>query len=134
MLPRPRRTFFSSNTRAALFAGIVLLLPTHLLADPNRGNVVCRQELSSAHREHLVSKLRQITGLPDLKFDGDGILRTASNRIAGGSESARELLAKASTGRNAAVIEDASNSSEVAFCRVIPGRWKNRAAGVRRPN
>jgi hypothetical protein len=27
-------------------------------------------------------------------------------------------------GRALVVIEDASNSSEVAFCRVIPGRWK----------
>ena len=130
MLPRTRGIFFSSLTRAAWLAGIVLLLlPADLLADSGRSNVVCREELSPGHREQLAAKLRKITGLPDLKFDDNGMLRTAGNRTAGGSESARELLAKASNGRNVIVIEDASKSSEVAFCRVIPGRWKSKAAG-----
>jgi hypothetical protein len=32
-------------------------------------------------------------------------------------------------GRNVIVIEDASNSSDVAFARVIPGRWKTNVTG-----
>lgn len=130
MLPKPRWMFFSPFFRAAWSAGILLLLsPVALLADQSRNNVVCREELSPAHREQLASKLRKITGLPDLKFDDSGILRLTGNRIAGGSKSARELLANAINGRNAVVIEDASNRADVAFCRVIPGRWEKNAAG-----
>jgi len=130
MLPKPCGIPFSSINRAAWLAGIILLLlPVDLLADHRHSNVVCREELSPAHREQLASKLRRITGLSDLKFDDDGMLRMAGNRIAGGSESARELLANAINGRNAVVLEDASNRSDVAFCRVIPGRWKENAAG-----
>ncbi|MGH9929388.1 MAG: hypothetical protein ACREA9_09175 [Pyrinomonadaceae bacterium] len=129
MLPRPRGIFFSSITRAAWLAGILLLLlPVDLLADQMRSNVVCREELSPPHREQLAGKLRRITGLPDLKIDNDGILRAAGNRIAGGSESARELLANAVNGRNVVVLEDASNRADVAFCRVIPGKWQKDAA------
>ncbi|MEP6568371.1 MAG: hypothetical protein ABJC10_01240 [Acidobacteriota bacterium] len=137
MLPGPRRTSFSSITRAAWLAGIVLLLsPVDQLANEIRGNVdggsvVCREELSVARREELATKLQKISGLTDLKFDDDGILRLAGNRTAGGSQSARELLANASNGRNVVVLEDASNRSDVAFCRVIPGRWKTTAANSR---
>jgi hypothetical protein len=129
MLPRPRGIPISLMTRAAWLAGIVLLLlPVDLLADQSGHKVVCREEVSPAHREQLAAKLRKITGLPDLKFANDGTLRIGSNAITGGSESARELLANASNGRNAVVIEDASNRSDVAFCRVIPGKWKTNAA------
>jgi hypothetical protein len=129
MLPGPRGISFSSITRAVWLAGIVLLfLPVDLHADQSRHNIVCREELSWEHREELALKLRKITGLPDLKFDDNGILRFAGNRIATGSASARELLAMAVNGRNVVVIEDASNRSDVAFCRVIPGRWKKNAA------
>lgn len=135
MLPRPRGTLFTSIARAAWLAGIVLLLfPVELVASEslNRivgGNVVSREELSPAHRQQLATKLRKITGLPDLNFDHNGILRLAGNRIVGGSESARELLTSAINGRSVVVIEDASNSSEVAFCRVIPGKWKRNSSG-----
>jgi len=131
MLPRPRGTSFFSITRAVWLTGIVLLLvPIDLQADQNRNNVVCREELSPARREDLANKLRKITGLPDLKFDENGILRSVDTRTAvGGSKSAQELLANAIKGRNVVVIEDASNSPDVAFCRVIPGRWKENAAG-----
>jgi hypothetical protein len=137
MLPRPRGTSFSSFTRAVWLTGILLLLvPVDLQADPNpnRNNIVCRQELSPARREQLANKLRKITGLPDLKFDNNGILRSDGARTAvggaiGGSRSAKELLTNAIKGSNVVVIEDASNSSDVAFCRVIPGRWKENAAG-----
>ncbi|MGH9872526.1 MAG: hypothetical protein ACRD9S_08675 [Pyrinomonadaceae bacterium] len=129
MLPRPRRTSFSI-TRAMWLVGIVLLLPpVDLLAGESRGNIVCREELSPARREQLATKLRKITGLPDLRFDDNGVLRSSGHRNAFGSESAKDLLVNANRGRNVVVIEDASNSSDVAFCRVIPGRWKENAAG-----
>jgi hypothetical protein len=130
MLPRPHGTFFSSITRALWLAGILLLLfPTDLQADQNRNNIVCREELSPAHREQLATKLRKITGLTDLKFDQSGVLRFSDSSIDVRSAGAIELLANASNGRNVVVIEDASKSSDVAFCRVVPGRWKENAAG-----
>ena len=93
--------------------------------------MVCREELSPQRREQLAAKLRHITGLPDLKFDDNGILRSVGSRTPlAGSEHARALLANAINGRNVVVVEDASNSSEVAFCRVIPGRWKQRATAM----
>ena len=129
MFISPSGIFFSSNIRAARLACIVVLLLQHdLLAGQTHGQVLCRQEISPAHRQQLASALRKITGLPNLEFDDDGILRTGGNAIAG-SESARQLLDDAVNGRNVIVIEDASNSAEVAFCRVIPGRWKSKAAG-----
>ena len=125
MLPRPRRTVFSPRYRAASLAGIALLLvPIDLLAEPGRSNVICRDELSLARREQLAGKLRKITGFPELKIDADGLLRLENEEPIGGSVSARELVSKAISGRNVVVIEDASNSSDVAFCRVIPGKWK----------
>jgi hypothetical protein len=112
-----------------LLASIVLLLlPADLLAEPGHNRVVSREDISPANREQLAAKLRKITGLPGLKFDDDGILREGSKSPNGGSASARELVASSIHGRNVVVIEDASNQSEVAFCRVIPGRWKNNAA------
>jgi len=91
--------------------------------------VVIREDISPAHREQLAAKLRKITGFPDLKFDDDGILLQGSKAPIGGSASARELIANAISGRTVAVIEDASNHSEVAFCRVVPGKGKKNAAG-----
>jgi len=130
MLPRPRGIPFGQILRAAWLVGILLLLsPIDLLAQNNRNHVVIREELSPAHRQQLATKLRRITGLPDLKFDDNGILREGTKPPLGGSVSARELVANAVSGRNVVVIEDASNGSEVAFCRVIPGRWKKSAAG-----
>lgn len=132
MLPRPRGIRFSPVTRAVGLAGILLLLlPSDLRAEQNRNHVVCREELSPQRREQLAAKLRHITGLPDLKFDDNGILQSLGSRTTlAGSESARALLANAINGRNVVVVEDASNSSEVAFCRVIPGRWKQRATAM----
>jgi hypothetical protein len=131
MLPGPRGTSFSSISRAVWLGGILLLLlPIELQARQSHSNVVCREEISPARREQLAAKLRNITGLSELKFDDNGFLRTAVDSVAsGGSQSARQLLANAISGTNLVVIEDASNSSEVAFCRVIPGRWKEDAAG-----
>jgi hypothetical protein len=75
-------------------------------------------------REQLASKLREISGWPDLKFDETGILREGKLRPVGGSKRARELLAKVMLGSNAVVLEDVSRHRDVVFMRVIPGRWK----------
>jgi hypothetical protein len=130
MLPRPHGIVCSPPRRVRWLVGILLLLsPIDLLAQQNRNHVVVREELSPAHREQLVTKLRGITGFPDLKFDDDGVLREGSRTPPGGSRSARELVAHAVSGRNIVVIEDTSNRAEIAFCRVIPGKWKKNAAG-----
>jgi hypothetical protein len=131
MRPRTYGIPFSQISRAAWLAGIVLLfVPANLLADPSRSNVVCREELSPAHREELATKLGRITGFSDLKFDAAGLLRQGSSAQVDGSRSARELVVNAIHGRNVVVIEDASHRADVAFARVIPGRWKTNPAGT----
>ncbi len=130
MLPRPRGIPFSQISRATWLAGILLLLsPIAVYTQQIRNHIVLRDDLSPAHREQLTMKLRSISGFADLKFDADGILRQGNREPAGGSVSARQLISEAISGRNVVVIEDASNHSDVAFCRVIPGRWKRNATG-----
>ncbi|MCM3905126.1 MAG: hypothetical protein ND866_25815 [Pyrinomonadaceae bacterium] len=124
MLPSPRGTLFSKTRRAALLAVVLLFLPAHLLAETNPGNVVCRSELAVERREELASKLRKITGWPNLKFDLSGALRLGTNPV-GGSKTARELLSQVVTGGAAVVIEDASQHADVAFCQVLPAKWKS---------
>lgn len=130
MLPRTYGILSSSVTRAAWLVGILLLfLSTSLSAQQNRNSVVCREELSAAHREELADKLRTITGLPELKFDSAGLLREGDKQAVGGSAAARELLANSIHSVRVTVIEDASKRADVAFARVIPGKWKNDVAG-----
>jgi hypothetical protein len=131
MLSRARRIIFFATYRAALLAGIALfLMPVEISATPGRSNVVCREELLRDHREQLAAKLRRITGLPELKFDDDGILREGKAQPIGGSESARQLITNAIHGLIVVVIEGAGNRSEVAFARVIPGKWKTDRASA----
>jgi hypothetical protein len=131
MLPRTYGIPLSPILRAAWLVGILLFLaPLDLLAEQNHSNVVCREELSAAHREELAAKLRKITGFSDLKFDGAGILRQGNSAPVGGSQSARELVVNAIHGRNVVVIEDATHRGDVAFARVIPGRWKTNTASA----
>jgi hypothetical protein len=99
------------------------------VAQQNRNHVIAHEDLSLTQREQLATKLRRITGFPGLKFDDNGILSEGSRSALGGSESARELVANAISGRSVVVIEDASHRSDVAFCRVIPGKWKKNVAG-----
>ncbi len=49
-------------------------------------------------------------------------------KVRGGSQTARDLLRLAVSGKNVVVLEDASNRSDVVFCRVIEGKWKRNAA------
>jgi hypothetical protein len=105
-----------------------LLLPIDLLAQQTHSNVVCREGLSQARRDELADKLRRITGWPDLKFDHSGTLRRGTAEPVGGSKSARELVSKAIYGSNVVVLEDASRGPDVAFCRLLPGKWKNNSS------
>jgi hypothetical protein len=60
--------------------------------------------------------------LSSLNFDSNGALRLG-DQTTGGSETARILLAEAVAGPNLIVLEDASSRADVAFCRVVRGRW-----------
>jgi hypothetical protein len=99
------------------------------LADPGKHQtrIICRDELTAAKRSELAAKLRAITGWSDLVFDKGGSLQTGVNPPVGGSETARVLLSKAVTGPNIFILEDASNRTDVVFCKVVPGRWKTNA-------
>ncbi|MBA3766423.1 MAG: hypothetical protein H0W99_05435 [Acidobacteria bacterium] len=76
--------------------------------------------------------MRAITGWPDLGFDQDGALRLGRTETSGGSQTARNLLSKAVAGGNVIVIEDASNRADVAFGRVVEGRWTRTDDAVKR--
>src|SRR6185295_17680528 len=58
-----------------------------------------------------------------LSFDSNGSLHLGDQQTSGGSESARLLLKEAIAGPNVIVLEDASSRIDVAFCRVVRGRW-----------
>lgn len=117
-------------SRAAWLVGILLLLLSATLsAQQNRHNIVCREDVSPARREQLAGRLRTITGWPDLKFDAAGVLREGDRKAVGGSANARELMGNAIHGVKVTVLEDASRNPDVAFARVIPGKWKKDVAG-----
>jgi hypothetical protein len=106
-------------------------LSADLLAETNTSNVVCRNDFAVERREELAGKLRKITGWSNLKFDLAGALRLGTNPV-GGSKQARELLSRVVMGSAAVVIEDASKRADVAFCQVIPGKWKANVDDTRR--
>ena len=87
-------------------------------------HVVVRENVSNLKREELAQRLRVITGWATLSFDRDGVLLLGSEQHSGGSQSARDLLAQAVNGDKYVVIEDASSRSDVAFCRVVPARFR----------
>jgi hypothetical protein len=90
--------------------------------------VMLKPDVSRSHRDELVSRLRAITGLPNLRFDDSGSLRLDNSEASHGSESARLLLSQAIAGTSFIILEDASSRSDVAFCRVVRGRWVNNDA------
>jgi hypothetical protein len=92
-------------------------------ATETASHVMLRREVSRSHREELVTRLRVITGLANLQFDESGSLRLDGDAGGTGSESARKLLSQAISGANFIVLQDASSRSDVAFCRVVRGRW-----------
>ncbi len=97
-------------------------------AEQTSSNILSRPELAPSRRSELADKLRVITGWPDLGFDQNGALRLGRAQSSGGSQTARDLLGAAVAGKNVLILEDASNRSDVVFCRVNPGRWKKDAA------
>lgn len=90
-------------------------------------NILCRPDLSLAHRQELAAKLSLITG-SHLSFDQEGALRAQEETFSGGSQTARELLTAALSGDKLIVLEDASHRADVVFCRVVEGRWRTEAA------
>ena len=129
MLPRPRGISFSLLLRAAWLVSILLLtFVIEARAEKRGGSVVCRDEVSSEHRNALAAKLQKITGWSDLAFDHNGALRVGTKQAVGGSKAARELVTEAINGPNAIVLEEANRRSDVVFCRVVPGRWKHQSS------
>jgi len=116
---------------AIAVVGVVLLMSSSAAAK-SAGRVVLRDDVSPAHRDQLLNKLRKITGWTELTFAADGALSIEATEASTGSKSARGLLAKATAGASVIVLEDASSRADVAFCRVVPARWLNaHAANVR---
>lgn len=124
MRPRTERKRFSRNA-AQIFLAAACLSASALstFASDNVSRVILKPEVSRSHREELVTCLRAITGLTELKFDANGSLRLDGETAKRGSESARTLLSQALTGPNFIIIEDASSRSDVGFARVVRGRW-----------
>lgn len=92
-------------------------------ADSAKVKILCRPELADARRQEVAARLREITDWNGLHFDTDGALRFGEAQGATGSQTARELLAKAARGHLLILLEDASGSAEVVFSRVVEGRW-----------
>ncbi len=127
-LPRNTRRFFSlllSNTCRVALVLLVLAIPALSIPEKSRSNVVCQGQLSVEHRLTLANKLRRITGWSKLGFSSDGALQVGSMAAVGGSQTARELITRVIKGPNVIVLEDASNRTDVVFCRVVQARWKD---------
>lgn len=104
--------------------GIALLISSGAAAK-SVSRVLLRDNVTPEHRAQLTNKLRKITGWSKLTFADDGTLIIDGSDSSRGSKSARNLLTKAVSGKNVIVIEDASSRADLAFCRVVPGRWTN---------
>lgn len=126
-----RTAFGRAVSREILWPACLLFVTCCLpvAAERTTPKIVCRAGLAPARRQELTEQLRVITGWPGLHFDDDGVLRFGDAQPVGGSPTARALLASAQNGKNLIIIEDASGSPDVVFCRVIEGRWKNGAEG-----
>ena len=117
-----RKHFSLKLAHVFLATACVCLSALSTLASDSASRIVLRPEVSRSHREELITRLRVITGISTLNFDNNGSLRLGE-QTDGGSESARTLLAQAVAGPIVIVLEDASSRSDVAFCRVVRGRW-----------
>lgn len=111
--------------RFLLLALCVALLVFSSATAKSVGQVVVRDNVPHDRRDQVINKLRKITGWTRLRFTFDGALSVDGSETVGGSASARDLISKAIFGRDAIVLEDASSRADVAFCRVVPGRWLN---------
>ena len=122
----PQRTIYFCLLLFCLGASAVPAFAT------GRGHVVIRADVTGPRKLGLVNKLRAITGWSSLTFDSEGVLRLGTDHPNHGSQGARELLTRAVNESRVIVIEDASSRADVAFCRVVPGRWLSNN-GVRLP-
>jgi hypothetical protein len=128
--PRIFTSFLLTKTLRRIALLVCLLTPAVPVF--GSGNVVIRETVSAAKRQELASRLRTITGLRSLSFDKSGLLQLGTDEDKTGSRGARDLLMHAVDGQKVIVIEDASSRFDVAFCRVVPGRWLS-ASGNRLP-
>jgi hypothetical protein len=113
------------RSRLAIVAWCVTLFISSGAAAKSVSHIVLRNNVPQSHRDQLLNKLQKITGWTRLRFAGDGALLVDGSEIVAGSKSARGLLIKAISGKEVIVLEDASSRPDVAFCRVVPGRWIN---------
>lgn len=119
------------RSKFAVPAFCLVLFMSSGVAAKSVSRVLLRENVSPTHRDQLTNKLRRITGWTRLAFAIDGALSIEGNEFLKGSKSARSLLTTAVGGENVVVLEDASSRSDVAFCRVVPGKWTNgNAAGL----
>jgi hypothetical protein len=86
-------------------------------------HIFIRENVSVARRNELLRSLRRITGWLDLNFEQGGSLQLGNREPLKGSTGAQELLTEATFGEKVIVIEDASSRSDIAFCKVVPGKW-----------
>lgn len=121
MYPRTCQQFFAT---AIAFTFVVSVVGTSTSYGNTtvKGGVLVREDVPLHHRTELLKRLETITGWVRLRFENNGALAGNNQQPAGGSTSARNLLTKALIGDAVIVLEDASSRSDVAFCRVVPGR------------
>jgi hypothetical protein len=123
MRPRIERKFLSLKLAQVVLPCVCLwLTAVSTFAAPSVSRVLIHPDVSRTHRDELVNRLRVITGLTNLRFESDGALHL-DGQPARGSERARALLSEAINGANVIILKDASSRSDVAFCRVVRGRW-----------
>ena len=122
MRHRAERIVSSNITHVSLAIVCLCVSALSTFAADGASRVMLRQDVSREHRDELVARLRMITGWTNLDFDTNGALSLGGDQTSG-SESARILLSEAIKGANVIVLEDASSRSDVAFCRVVRGRW-----------
>ena len=126
MLPRFRTTLLPLALETIGLTSIGLLGCSSVAAiDKRPSTVVCRDTLSTARRNQLSDKLQKITGWHQLHFDQHGVLLLGDSFPSTGSQTARELLERITLGSTTVILEDASKRPDVAFSRVIPGKWTN---------
>ena len=121
---RPRTFTHPFSSHALVCCTVVICFFGSAIAVVGKtGQVVVRENVSPNKRQELVNSLRAITGFTDLNLDSNGVLKLGEGKTDHGSQSARALVTQAVTGDKVIVVEDASGRSDVAFCRVVPGRW-----------
>jgi hypothetical protein len=125
-----RGSVVSPLARISFLCGLVVACQQFAVASEKpQSKILCRDQITPAHRQLLLSELGAITGLT-LKCDPDADLTATSSVGHVGSPTARDLISKALTGRNVIIIEDASERQDVVFSRVVPARWKHHVSAM----